>query len=228
MRRFSVVEADDTRSDRMRIMQVWVRKFICVVKPRQLVVDNRIDHLTDQPITQQQFDDRDRAAHVCPFVQESIDRDQYWMEESALTADDRGAIEALLLKQVEDFIAEAPAYDPMGTGSPIPAPADSVYKTFMTIFPNVPHVRGRLDLFEDIHKKLKPAVLARGMMIGQFYNGCPWEEGAIYAPDFKSVILSSPTPAFALRYLVSQDHIFNLHPDGPEWAKDAHRLYFPA
>jgi len=76
MRRFSVVEADDTRSDRMRVMQNWVRKFICAVKPRQLVVNNRIDHMTNLPVTQQQFDDTDRAAHVCPFVQESLDRDQ--------------------------------------------------------------------------------------------------------------------------------------------------------
>ena len=48
MQKFSVVEADPNRSDRMRKMQVWVRKFVCVVKSRQAVVDNRIDHMTNQ------------------------------------------------------------------------------------------------------------------------------------------------------------------------------------
>lgn len=228
MRKFSLVEADETRSDRMRVMQNWVRKFVCVVKPSQRVVGNRIDHVTNQPVTQEQFDAEDnRAAHVCPFVQESLDRDQYWMLESPLGAADGDAIETLLLKQMEDFVAEAPAYDPMATGIPVAAPADVVYKTWMTIFPNVPHERGPLPLFDDLHKRLKPKFLHRGMMIGQFYNGCPWEEGAIYAPQFKSVILSSPTPAFAIRYMVAQDRIFNLSADAPNWIKDAHRRYFP-
>src|SRR5207249_843382 len=118
--------------------------------------------------------DKDRAAHVCPFVQESLDHDQYSMLESPLSDADGDAIEALLLRQMEDFVAEAPAYDPMGTGSPVPAPAHVIYKTWMTIFPNVPHERGPLPLFDDLHAKLKPRFLARGMMIGQFYNGCPW------------------------------------------------------
>jgi len=149
------------------------------------------------------------------------------MLESPLGDADAGAIEALLLNQMEDFVSEAPPYDPMGTGSPVHAPADVIYKTWMTIFPNVSHERGRLPLFDGLHQALKPRFMARSMMIGQFYNGCPWEEGAIYSPDFKSVILSSPTPTFAIRYMVAQDHIFNLHAEAADWIKEAHRRYFP-
>ncbi len=189
MRPFSVVEADDTRSERMRIMQGWVYKFVCVVKEPQNVVGKRVDHLTNLPVTQEQFDAEDRAAEVCPFVRTSLDRDQFWMAESDLTDADSDAIEALLLGQMEAFLATAPAYDPMGTGQPVPAPVDVIYKTWMTIFPGIPHKRGPMPMFDYLHKKLKPKFMARGMMIGQFYNGCPWEQGAIYAPQFKSIIL---------------------------------------
>src|SRR5258708_3391018 len=99
MRKFSEVEADQTRSPQMGDMQTWIRRFICVVKPRQLVVGKRTDHLSNLPVTQELFDAKDRAAHVCPFVQTSLDRDEYWLEESTLSNDDQAGIEALLLRQ---------------------------------------------------------------------------------------------------------------------------------
>jgi len=176
-------------------------------------------------VTQEQFDTEDRAAHVCPFVQTSLDRDQFWIAESDLTHAQGDRVEALLLEQMEGFLVAAPAYDPPRSGKP--APEECIYKTWMTIFPNVPHQRGPLPLFDDIHKKLKPTFMARGMMLGQFYNGCPWEQAAIHAPELKSYILNSPTPAFAMRYLVSQDKIFNLHEEEEERFGVAHRVYFP-
>ncbi len=128
---------------------------------------------------------------------------------------------------MSDFLVTDPAYDPMETANPVAAPDGVIYKTFMTIFPKLNPARGKFPLFDAIHQNLKPEFMARGMMIGQFYNGCPYEQGAIYAPEFKSVILSSPTPSFAIRYMVSQDKIFNLIEDNPAWIKETHRRYFP-
>jgi len=48
MRPFSVVEADQSSSERMKKQLRFVRLFVCGVKPKQQVVGKRIDHLTDR------------------------------------------------------------------------------------------------------------------------------------------------------------------------------------
>jgi hypothetical protein len=97
----------------------------------------------------------------------------------------------------------------------------------MTVFPTVIHTRGKFPLWDDIHANLKPEFVEQGLMLGQFYHGCPFEEGAIYAPEYKSIILSSPVPAFAIRYMVRQDNVFNLHPKAAPWVSAAYKKFFP-
>jgi len=202
-------------------MQTWIRKFICAYMPAQQVVGNRVSHLTGAVVTQ--ADTGNRIAHVCPFVQTSIDQDQYWIEESTLTNQDQPQIEALLRQRAQDFMAAVPPYNPMATGQPVAAPALVIHKTFMTIFPDVIHSAGPLQLFDDIHAALKVDFVRMGLMLGQFYDGCPHNEGGIYAPQWLSIVLSSPVPAFAIRYLLRHDHLFTRQPP----VTQEYEKYFP-
>lgn len=221
MRTFNAVVADPNRSVEMEAVQNRILKFVCGVMPRLNVVGNRISIATGQPVTQAEANAKAQSAQVCPFVQESINRDEYWIEEVVLTNSDRPLIEDLLRERADEFMAQAPAYDPRITGKP--AGSRYIYKTYMTVFPNVVHPKGQLQLFEDIHKSVKADLTDMGLMLGQFYHGCP--QPAIYNPTWTGVVLSLPYPAFAIRYMVAHDKKFNGQP--PARTAIAFQRYFP-
>lgn len=221
MQEYKIVAGDPKRSIEMEAVQTHIERFICAVMPRQKVVGNRINHQTGRLVTQAEANAKAQAAHVCPFVQESINRGDYWIEESGLTNNDRPQIEDLLRQRALEFIAQAPVYDPRIKVQP--AGPQYVYKTYMTIFPNVVHPKGQLQLFEDIHKTVKPELAEMGLMLGQFYYGCP--QDAIYDNTWKNVVLSLPYPAFAIRYMVVHDQKFNGTP--PARTAVAYLKYFP-
>jgi hypothetical protein len=218
MREFGIVANDPTRSREMARMQKWVRSYLCAVTARQNAVGNRIDH-TGKLLTQELFDAKDRRAHLCPFVQDALDLQAVFMDESSLDGSKPQEIEALLLSQLVDFKARHPAYDPVVTGKPAQPPA--LWKTFITVFPMVIHSKGPMQLFEDIHGRLKLEFIKNGMMLGQFYFGCPVL--GIHNSKWASP-LWSPHPAFALRYMVGEDILFN-QPNPENFS--AFRTYFP-
>ena len=217
MRQYSVVKADPHRSTQMSTVLQWVERFPCGTLTKQNVVGHRRDHAGDL-ITQADFDAKTRKAQVCPFVRDALDIDNVWLEESALTEDDQADIEALLRSQISPFLKTNPPYSPSVTGTPAAMPA--LLKTFVTVFPRVLYKSGSLPLFEAIRSTIKVEFVRNGMMLGQFYHGCP--QGGIYNPLFKP--LSAPWPAFVIRYMVKGDSIFNS--DNPVWFKE-YQKYFP-
>ncbi len=223
MENFTEAVNNPNRSVEMKRIHWWVDKFICAVMPRQLVVGNRKDEAGNE-VTQEMADNKDRPAHVCPFVRDSIDRDLFWIEESHLGVQDGAAIEQLLREQMNDFINYPPPYDPVTTGQGAPMPVLS--KTFLTFFPRIKHhSRGRLPLMDDMHSSLKPDFMQAGLMVGQFYAGCP--EPAVYTaqtPKPWTDILNSPYPAFAIRYMAWHDHLF-IKPGGLGYLQ--YKQFFP-
>jgi hypothetical protein len=198
---FSVVITDPHRSKQLQQTQSWIEKWVCSVTPKQQVVNNRHDY--GRIVTQAMYDRHGRPAHVCPFVADSVDRDLYWLEESALTS--KADIKTLLRNQILDFVAAPPAFDP--TAAKRPAGLPQLWKTFMTIFPQVKHPSssGAMPLFDSIHSELKTEFMQRGLMLGQFYPGCPQQ--GVYGPAFRPLGIC-PWPAYAIRYMAVHDHLF--------------------
>jgi hypothetical protein len=221
MRLYNDVTADVNRSVEMEAVQRWIDRFICGVMPMQRVVGNRISLTTGLPVSPQEAAAKAQSAQVCPFVQQSINQNHYWIEESFLGNNDRAQIEALMRQRAVEFVNQAPAYDPNPTKNP--AGSQHWFKTYMTVFPNVVHPQGTQHLFEDIHQALKPDFVEAGLMLGQFYYRCPQE--AIYNPSWTHAVLSMPFPCFAIRYLVRHDHLFTGTPPAPTAV--SYRKYFP-
>jgi hypothetical protein len=216
MERFSTVANDPNRSHALRIVQKWLDMWVCSVKSRQGVVHHRHDEY-GRPVTQPMFDRSARPAHVCPFVADSIDRDLCWLEDRPFN--DEADITDLLSDMIAEFCLAEPAFDPR----PLNHAADYPYrwKTFVLVLPNVMHNAGRLPLFDTIHTQLKSDYMDAGLMLGQFYKGCP--QGGIYDPTFTP--LWSPYPLFAIRYMARHDHLF-FDPQNRAHAA-AYKTYFP-
>jgi hypothetical protein len=211
MEKFSLVSKDPARTPQMATMQRWVEKFICGTSQQQGVVGNRVDDFGIE-VTQLMYDNKNRWAQVCPFIRDSLDYDHFWIEESDLDERSAEAIEQLLLKQIDDFKSCHPNYDPVAEGRGATLPI--LWKTFLTFFPHVRHRSGGpVPLIDDLHARMKPLFVQAGLMLGQFYAGCP--VGAIYNPLWTNV-LTSPYPAFAVRYMAKHDKLF-IKPESPDY-----------
>ena len=212
------IERDQNASPPLRAAAKWVRRFLCKPKDRQCVVGNRKLH-GGGFVVQAHVDNDDRVAHVCPFVQTAIEQDAVWLEEHPDTIE--ADIEALIQKQLHEFKAATPSFDPAITMTPAGSPA--LNKTFINVFPYVRHASGAAACpeIQAVQRALKPRFVAQGMMLGEFFHGCPQE--GLYNQLFRP--LGSPYPMLAVRYLVEDDKLFN-NSDQVVWA--AHKQYFPA
>ena len=220
MERFSTIKRRADRNPQMISVQNWLENYICGTREDQKVVGNRCDNL-DQPVTQLMFDNRNRWAHVCPYVSDSIDYDNCWIEESELDGRDPAAIESLLLKLLEEFKRAPPAHDPTLAREPASLPV--LLKTFVIFFPHI--VRepraGPLPLIDELYSRLLPQFVRHGLMFGEFYPRCPTV--GIYNDQWPKSFVS-PYPAFVIRYMARHDHLF-ITPDSAIW--DAYTTYFP-
>lgn len=220
MDRFSVVKRQLNRTPQMISMQNWVENFICGIQKDQNVIGNRHDNL-GLLVTQLMFDNKNRWAHVCPFVRDALDYDHVWIEESDLDGHNPTAIENLLLNQMQNFKSTLPAYDPILNGQPASLPA--LWKTFITFFPSMLRKprQGRFPLIDSIYANLILTFVQEGLMFGGFYPVCPIT--GIYNTQWNKPFIC-PFPAFAVRYLAQQDHLF-LNQNSSERA--AYKSYFP-
>lgn len=204
MQKFSAVEATGAlRSAEMMTMQRWVRRYLCGLCPAQQVENNR-EFAPGQKVDKAMVVAKDRNAHVCPFIELSLNADLFWIEESSLSTE--ADVLALLLGQIAQFKSEIPSYDPLAANAPAQAPA--TYKTYFTFFPHVRDIGGDTNpSILTIHRALKPQFMDNGMMVGEsFYS---YKSHSIYNPTGNFHSLSSPYPALAMRYMVWHDRIFS-------------------
>lgn len=210
------IETDPNASAPLKGAAKWIRRFLCKPKDRQCVVGNR-QLYGGGTVTQTQFDAEEIAAHVCPFVQTAIDQDAVWLEEHTVTS--AHAIETLIINQLDEFKRVTPAFDPASQNRPASAPA--LNKTFINVFPYVRYGGGACPEVQSVQRALKPHFVRNGMMLGEFFHGCPQE--GLYNPQFRP--LASGYPMLAVRYLVEDDKLFNHH-DQTLW--QAHLRFFPS
>jgi hypothetical protein len=204
-------------SPAMHRTRKWLASFICRKHPDQLVVGNRKDN-KGAIVRQDDFDLDRPAAHVCPFVLESIQTNHFWIEEAP--QDSASAIERLLGLQIGLFKRTNPAHEPATDGG---APHPTYLKTFLTVFPELTKI-GRSQfsvLLDPIFARLRPVFIAQGLMLGQFYAGCTVP--AVYNPLWKGPLIA-PYPSFAIRYMATHDHLF-ISQTSPQWA--TYKRFFP-
>lgn len=156
-------------------------------------------------VTRAMFNAKDREAEVCPFVRDSLDRDLFWLEESCETSEI--GIEMLLRNQIDQFVSTPPAHDPETNLQPAGEP--ELWKTFVTIFPDVLPAIPLGQFVNAIHARGKPHFVRKGLMLGEFFMG-NLQEG-IHSKHFRPN--AAPLSLFIIRYMIRSDRMFNQKPE---------------
>lgn len=130
-----------------------------------------------------------RDGPVCPFIRQATNRHALWAAVirggDELTAED---ISAAVLDSHE-------LYDRLRAGA-----ADDRRLTTVALFPGLT----RYDRIDAVHRRHKTEVVRDGLMLGQFYPGCPvpglWN--AAFHP------LDAPLPMLVIRPMMTTDYPF--------------------
>ncbi|MFC9896426.1 DUF6875 domain-containing protein [Nocardia sp. NPDC127579] len=129
-----------------------------------------------------------RPGPVCPFVRQSANRRLVWAGAAA------GGDE-LSAQRMHDIVEDALEVYRCHATAP-----DTGYSTLVTIFPELT----RHDLIDTVHLDRKTEVVRSGLMLGQFYPGCPVP--GLWNRDFHP--LDAPVPMLVLRPMMSTDFPF--------------------
>jgi hypothetical protein len=139
-----------------------------------------------------------RDGPVCPFTAGAIARGLLRLTASPLDCGDEG----LLIEAMSRMCA---VFDGMGSDA---SGKDEIYKAIVVVFPNLPP-RVASEVIESVQKKLKPAYVRGGMMIGEFYPGCP--APGLHNSAFRP--LEAPVPSLAIRRITIYDAPFMVDDD---------------
>lgn len=142
-----------------------------------------------------------RKGAVCPYVKPAMNQRKIWV--GVL---ETGSSEVLL---GSNLLACASALERLMARGKAREPLDSL----VLVLPDLPDDPARM---EPLHQALKTQLLARGLMLGQFYPSCP--VGGTYNADFRP--LRAPAPMFVLRALIESDWRFVA--GHPEWERLYH------
>jgi hypothetical protein len=137
-----------------------------------------------------------RAGAVCPFAAKALDQHLIRLTAFPLAEPDEAAVAA----GMEALRGEL---DRLGTGG-----GDETlprHRAIVAVFPRLSEQAGSA-MVARVQKALKPAFIARGLMIGQFYPGCP--EPGLWNPDFRP--LQTPVVSLAIRDITILDAPFML------------------
>ena len=137
-----------------------------------------------------------REGPVCPFTQPAMRKKTFWLTAIETKTPDMAQIEKAVMT-FQDWFLELPP-----TESP-----DNIYKTILIVFPDIPNEQAP-ETIDRVQRKLKPAFVANGLMLGQFYTGC--KETGIWNKNFHP--FESPIPLLAIRHMVPADFPFLVGP----------------
>ena len=133
-----------------------------------------------------------REGPVCPFTQPSLERGLFWLTFYPGADPAPGDVSAVVSRYRDWFLELEPA-----------AGAEAQHKAILVLFPELAPA-GAPGVIDAVQAALKPEFIARGLMIGQFHEGC--EEPALWNRDFRP--LRSPVPLLAIRHMVRTDAAF--------------------
>ncbi|AYF75401.1 hypothetical protein D7D52_17775 [Nocardia yunnanensis] len=131
-----------------------------------------------------------RPGPVCPFVRQSMTRRLFW----AGLAEGGDSLTADRMHRIVDDAFDL--YRALRQENP----GEARGLTLVTVFPGLT----RHDLVDEVHAERKTEVVAEGMMLGQFYPGCPVP--GLWDRDFRP--LDAPLPLLVLRSMMSTDFPF--------------------
>jgi hypothetical protein len=136
--------------------------------------------------------DLGREGPVCPFTQPSLNQKLFWV--TMIRGSEINQLQAgQAIEYYRDLFLEL---------EPKTGPA-STLKAILILFPDITHEKASVDM-EALQKRLKPDFVKKGLMIGQFYKGCP--ESGLWSDSFRP--LQSPLPLLAIRNMVPSDFPF--------------------
>jgi uncharacterized protein DUF6875 len=139
-----------------------------------------------------------RTGAVCPFVEPSLRADCLVVEEWPVD-EDAGLDEVvMLIRRMVDRFGEIEW-----------ASTNATLHALVVVLPDLAGERARL--LDLAHGKLKPQLVRRGLMLGQFHPEC--DDPAARNPEFP--VSKSPVPMLALRHIAFHDVLF-LNSD-PGW-----------
>lgn len=132
-----------------------------------------------------------RTGAVCPFVEPSLRADCLEIEEWPVEQDaGLREVVAVIERMVLRF------------GEIEWASANATLHALVVVLPDLVGERARL--LDEAHAKLKPQLVRRGLMLGQFHAEC--DEPAARNPEFP--VSRSPVPLLALRHVAFHDILF--------------------
>ncbi len=130
---------------------------------------------------------------MCPFVPGALMKKLVFAtiyEDADL---DVSAIKAILLREMERFIALEPV-----SGN------EAQFKSLMVLFPEL-STQADAELIETAQAELQGRFVPNGLMVGEFHAGPPDKPG-LWNPEFRP--LHSPVPMLVIRHMVPTDVLF--------------------
>ena len=118
-----------------------------------------------------------RKGPVCPFVEPSITKNNFWITINETSGNNEKLIHDLVIHFRNWFLELQPLEGP-----------ESLTKTILILFPNIKKLN--FNNIDKVQKRLKPHFIKKGLMIGQFNDGC--QEPGLRNPNYHP--LQSPIP----------------------------------
>lgn len=138
--------------------------------------------------------DLGRAGAVCPYTARALEQDLIRLTAFPLEEPDEAAV-AAGMESLSGALAR------LGAG----AEEARRHRAIVAVFPRLPEAAGSM-MVERVQKALKPAFIARELMIGQFYPSCP--EPGLWNAGFRP--LQTPVVSLAIRNITIFDAPFML------------------
>jgi hypothetical protein len=133
-----------------------------------------------------------RPGDVCPYTGPAVQRQTFWLTCVDAKETDAAGLKAVVLAYRDRFL-ELPPRERQG----------AMFKTILMLFPDMEpaDAPGQLDALQ---RSLKAEFVGQGLMVGQFYPGCP--EPGLWNHQFRPQ--DSPVSLLAIRHIVPSDLAF--------------------
>jgi hypothetical protein len=130
-----------------------------------------------------------REGPVCPYVRPSLNKDLFWLASHRVATESPAEVDRVMLVYRDWFAELEPASE-----------ASSIYKSIVVIFPDLCAEKAP-EFIDEVHARLKPEFVKRGLMIGQFHADCP--EPGVRNASFRP--LRGPVPMLIIREMTKFD-----------------------
>jgi hypothetical protein len=130
-----------------------------------------------------------REGPVCPFTQPSLKKRLFWL---TIHRGSSGRSASQIARYRDWFLELDPRSGP-----------EAMLKTILILHPEIAS-SDAAGILDPVQKELKPNFVKKGLMIGQFYEGCT--EPGLWSDAFFP--LQAPIPLLAIRNMVPSDFPF--------------------